>query len=151
MKKKFIVFYIFLYLLASCEDDDFCEEPTTPRLVIAFYDKENPSTKKKLVVFAWADQKDSLYKGQFIDSILLPMNTQSTATKYKLAATNIIETLDLTYTTSDLFISEGCGYIAHFNDFGADLELNANSWIDRMEVNVTKIENETEAHIKIYH
>lgn len=155
MKKIFLVFTTLLYLLTSCEDDDFCDDPTTPRLIIEFYDKEDPTTRKQVPIYAWADQKDSIYQLVLTDSILLPLNTQSTSTKYKLSTTNDVETLDLTYTTSDVFISEGCGYIAHFNDFGANLEPiidpELESWIDRIEVNVTKIENETETHIKVFH
>ena len=154
MKKILIVFTAFLFLFTSCEDDDFCEDPTTPRLVIEFYDKEDPTLKKQLPIYVWADSKDSIYQLVITDSILVPMNTQSTSTKYRLATTNIIETIDLSYTTSDFFVSEACGYIAYFNDFGAELEPIADpedSWIDRIEVNVTKIENETETHIKVFH
>lgn len=149
MKKIFLVFTTLLYLLTSCEDDDFCDDPTTPRLIIEFYDKEDPTTRKQVPIYAWADQKDSIYQLVLTDSILLPMDTQSTSTKYRLSTTNIVDTLDLTYTTSDVFISEGCGYIANFNDFG--VEKITDHWIDRIEVNVTKIENETETHIKVYH
>jgi len=149
MKKIFLVFTTLLYLLTSCEDDDFCDDSTTPRLIIEFYDKEDPTTRKQVPIYAWADQKDSIYQLVLTDSILLPMDTQSTSTKYRLSTTNIIDTLDLTYTTSDVFISEGCGFIANFNDFG--VAKITDHWIDRIEVNVTKIENETETHIKVYH
>jgi len=149
MKKLLLVFTALLYLLTSCEDDDFCEETTTPRLIIVFYDAENPNIKKQLPLYAWAENKDSIYSLTFTDSILIPLDTDNTLTKYRLATTNIVDTLDLSYTTSDLFLSEACGYIAQFNDFGVE-KLTTN-WIERIEVNTTKIEDETETHIKIYH
>jgi|TARA_B110000211_G_C13716104_1_gene393919 hypothetical protein len=149
MKKLLTAFIVFLLLMTSCEDDDYCEDPTTPRLIIGFYDVENPTLKKPLVIYAWSDGKDSIYHQVLTDSILLPLNTNNTITKYRLATTNIVDTLDLTYTTFDLFGSEACGFITQFNDFGVD-ELTT-KWIQNIEVNVTKIEDETKAHIKIYH
>lgn len=153
MKKLLIVFTAFLYLLTSCVDEDFCVDATTPRLIINFYDIENPLIKKQLPIYVWADGKDSIYgtviSSVITDSILIPLNTDNTKTQYRLATTNIIDTLDLTYTTSDLFVSEACGYIAQFNDFG--IERRSANWIKNIEVNVTKIEDETETHIKIYH
>jgi hypothetical protein len=149
MEKILIVFIAFLYLLTSCEDDDFCEDTITPRLIIGFYDEENPTLKKQLPIYVWADGKDTIYELTITDSILIPLDTDNTKTQYRLATTNIVDTLDLTYTTTDLFRSESCGYIAQFNDFG--IEKLTQKWIKRIEVNVTKIEDETETHIKIYH
>jgi len=149
MKKYVIVLGILLFAFASCEDDDFCAEPTTPRLIIEFYDKESPSDKKPLPMYVWADGKDSVYQLATLDSILLPLDTQNTATHYKIATTNIIDDLNLTYTVSDVYVSESCGYIAEFNDF--TVETYTSNWIDRLEVNSTKVENETETHIKIFH
>ncbi|WP_152287533.1 DUF6452 family protein [Flavicella marina] len=149
MKKILFVFLILLSILTSCEDDDFCEETTTPRLIIGFYDKENPSAKKVVPLYAWADGKDSIYELSITDSILIPLDTRSTSTKYRLSTLNTVDTLDLSYTTTDVFLSESCGYIAHFTDFG--IEKATLNWISSIDVNVTRVENETETHIKIYH
>ncbi|MEI6864598.1 DUF6452 family protein [Flavicella sp.] len=149
MKKTLILFTVLLYLLTSCEDDDFCNDPTTPRLIIVFYDTDNPTEKKEIPIYVWADNKDSIYQLTSTDSILIPLDTGNTFTKYRLATENVVDTLDLTYTTSDLFVSESCGYIAQFNDF--EVDKSTYNWIDYIEVNVTKIEDETETHIKIFH
>lgn len=149
MKKLLILFTIFIFLFTSCENDDFCDNETTPRLIIEFYDTEDPTEKKQLAIYVWADKKDSIYQLTTTDSIMIPLDTDHTFTKYRLATENVVDTLNLTYTTSDLFVSESCGYIALFNDFGVN-KITYN-WIDRIEVNVTKIEDETETHIKIYH
>lgn len=151
MKKILFVFIAFFALLTSCEDDDFCSDPTTPRMVIVFYDMEDPTEKKDVPIYAWAEDKDSIYQLVVTDSILLPLNTQTTRTKYLLSTANTVDTLDLTYTVSDVFASEPCGFIANFNDFGTTKETTDWQWIDRIEVNVTKIENETETHISIFH
>ena len=149
MKKILFVFLILLSILTSCEDDDFCEETTTPRLIIGFYDKENPSAKKVVLLSAWADQKDSIYARNIVDSILIPLDTKSTLSKYNFLVGTETETIDFIYTTTDVFLSESCGYIAHFTDFG--IEHGDFNWISSIDVNVTRVENETETHIKIYH
>lgn len=149
MKKYFLVLTVLLSFFTSCEDDDFCEEASTPRLIIGFYDKDVPTTSKSLPIYVWADEKDSIYQLATVDSILLPLDTQNTTTHYKIATTNIVDEIIFSYTVSEEFISESCGYIAQFNDFG--IESNTTNWIDRIDINVTEIENETETHVKIYH
>lgn len=152
MKKKIFVVIAFFCFLTSCEDDDFCDDPTTPKLIVGFYNKEDPTEKLQVPIYVWAENKDSIYSLELTDSILLPLNTTHKSTRYLLSTLRKVDTLDLTYTTSDVFISEGCGYIAHFNDFSGLLRNpDENSWIDRIEVNVTKIEDETETHIKVFH
>tara|TARA_B100000809_G_scaffold266760_1_gene331258 strand:+ start:4764 stop:5213 length:450 start_codon:yes stop_codon:yes gene_type:complete len=149
MKKYLIVLAILLYTFTSCEDDDFCYEETTPRLIFGFYDKDSPTTKKALPIYVWADSKDSIYQLATVDSILVPLDTQKTSTLYKIASTNIIDEFNFNYTVSDKYISESCGYIAIFNDFS--LKSHTSNWIDRVDITVTKVENETQTHVKIYH
>ena len=148
MKKIVLVFIAIFGLITSCEDDDFCNKPTTPRMILVFYDNESPEEKKSLPLSVWAENKDSIYKDIVTDSILIPLNTKSTSTKYILSSTNVLDTLDLNYTTLDIFTSEACGFINHFFDFGGESTTN---WIKRVEFNVIKIKDETETHVAIYH
>ncbi len=37
-----IILYLLILLLLSCNKDDFCDQKGTFRLVITFYDKDNP-------------------------------------------------------------------------------------------------------------
>lgn len=149
MKKLVLFFIAFLFIFTSCEDDDFCNDPTTPRLIIVFYDKDNTSTKLAVPIYVWAEGKDSIYNLVSTDSILLPLDTKEPFSRYRFSKERVVDTLDLSYTTSDFFVSEACGYIALFNDFGVNN--STNNWIDHMEIDITKIEDETETHIKIYH
>ena len=149
MKIYLVAFGILLMAMTSCEDDDFCDKTTTPRLIIGFYDKDSPESHKDVPIYVWAENKDSIYELSVVDSILIPLDTQNNTTLYKFSTTNIIDELEFSYTTSDEFLSESCGYIAYFNDF--TVSNHSNNWIDRVEISSTNIENETETHVKIYH
>lgn len=149
MKTYLIAFGILLMALTSCEDDDFCDKTTTPRLIIGFYDKDSPESRKDVPIYVWAENKDSIYQLAVVDSILLPLDTQNNNTIYKFATTNIVDQIEFAYTTSDVFLSESCGFIAHFNDF--TITNHSNNWINGIEISSTNIENEAETHVKIYH
>ncbi|MGB2128278.1 MAG: DUF6452 family protein [Flavicella sp.] len=149
MKKIIGILLLLTVLFTACENDDFCSEATTPRLVIGFYDVDNSETFKPVPIYVWADQKDSLYQLAVVDSILLPLDTQNNTATYNLATTNIVDKFVFSYTTKDEFISESCGYIATFNDFSIDS--HTNNWIERVEISTTTIDHETASHVKVYH
>ena len=49
MKKIISFLLLFAFGLSGCEKDDICDAntPTTPRLIISFYDYNNPTVKKE--------------------------------------------------------------------------------------------------------
>ncbi len=149
MKKIISLLVILLFLFTSCENDDFCAEASTPRLVIGFYDVDNSETYKEVPIYVWATEKDSLYSLVVVDSILVPLDTQNNTATYNLATTNIVDQFVFSYTTKDEFISESCGYVSTFNDFSIDS--HTDNWIERVEISTTTIDNETATHVKVYH
>lgn len=149
MKKLILAIGIVLLGIVSCENDDFCTEPTTPRLIISFYDKDTPEEYKELPIYVWAIGKDSIYKLATVDSIYVPLNTNATTTSYSLATTNIVDVIKFDYTTEDVFVSEPCGYKSIFKNLTIDTKTN--NWINSIEVVNQSINNEDEAHVKIYH
>lgn len=149
MKKIIITIGIVLLGMVSCENDDFCTEPTTPRLIISFYDKDTPEEYKELPIYVWAFEKDSIYQLATVDSIYITLNTNTTTTSYSLATTNIVDAIKFDYTVEDIFISEPCGYKSVFNNLSIDTKTN--NWIHSIEVTNQSIDNENEAHVKIYH
>ena len=44
--KKILLVFLIGWLTLSCEKDDVCDAstPTTPRLIIKFYDNQNPAS-----------------------------------------------------------------------------------------------------------
>lgn len=149
MKNYLIAFGIIFLAILSCENDDFCAEETTPRMIISFYDIDNPETYKQVPIYVWADKKDSIYQLQIVDSIFVPLDTQNNKTIYKLSTTNIVDQIDFTYDIEDVFVSESCGYKSIFKNLAIDA--STSNWIKNIEVTNAAVENEILAHVKIYH
>lgn len=160
MKKNLSIFILGLLLLTSCERDDICIEPTTPKLIIRFYDASNPANLKNVKLLSvWATGKDTLvnYKSLTTDSIAIPLNVNATLTDYHFKTNtidgsivnNIIDALTINYTPEEVFVSRSCGYKTIFNN--TTVTVNTNNWIQSINVLNPNINNEILAHVKIYH
>ena len=152
MKKYLILFTVFLTTFSSCEKDDICVEENTPRLIISFYDNDDHEQIKQLTkTYIWAVGKDSLsnYSNESLDSIAVPLNLSENVTKYVIENNTIKDTIEFNYSRKDTFISRSCGYITIFENLV--IENNTILWIKDTEILNATIENETFAHINIYH
>lgn len=155
MKKFLILSTIIAGFIhfSSCEVDDICTETVlTPRLIIKFYDATDPTDTLSVEgIYVWAENKDTLYEDETIDSLFLPLNTASNTTKYMLSIDDVVDTLTLDYDKENIFVSRSCGYKTNFT------LLNTNTlthnWTTGFETvaNPQTIDNENQAHIKIYH
>jgi hypothetical protein len=158
MKKNIIYIFLIALVFNACEKDDICLLPTTPKLILRFYDNAD-NTKFKSVpnlsIIA-ASKTDSLYTNQNLDSIAIPLNVNGTQTIYKLKtsstgnlADNKYNTLTLNYTTEEIFVSRSCGFKTIFKNVTITSD---NGWFQSFTPNtITTIENENNAHIKIFH
>lgn len=151
MKKSFGVLFIgFILSFFSCEVDDICLEPTTPQLIIRFYDVTNPTVKKSVSnLNVWIDGKDSIIKNKAIDSIAIPLKTASDITTYKFSSSNFVDEITYSYQRSEVFISRSCGYKYIFQNINASS--SSSNWIKQMIIINPTVENEKKAHIKILH
>ncbi len=161
MKKHLLYLFLFVFILISCEKDDFCtkETPKTPKLILRFYDNTNPDALKEVELLSVIAQgiTDSLFAGEQTDSIAIPLNTEALETVYILKTNTVdgniinnkIETFTIKYTVEDIFISRACGFKTVFNN----LEITSdNGWfISFTPATLTSINNQTNAHIKVYH
>ena len=161
------VFLILAIVLSmSCERDDICIDEVTPKLIIRFYDFENPELFKdvaNLKVNIEGVEED--YANETIttltDSISLPINVVGNQTRYilTLQENEILgqeenaDILEITYTQEDLFVSRPCGYKAVFNGVEIEVEEDGENWIDDIvpQSDPLDINNESAAHVKIYH
>ncbi len=173
MNKRFFVFLISLlaigFISYSCEKDDICADstPDTPQLIIRFFDATNVEELKSVpnlrVVAVRDEDLASLGDPVATDSIAFPLRTQELTTRYLLInnsatdddgnETGTIDTLDITYTRSDVFVSRACGFRANFELTDVSSP-DTERWIaadPAIEIVNTTIENEFAAHVKIFH
>ena len=147
MKKYFIATLIILTLFTSCLVDDFCVDPTTPNLVISFYDNDNPDDLKTTTnLTVWAEGKEELYTEASLDSILIPLDPGNDLIVYHLKLADVEDQITITYTRKEVFVSRSCGFKYNFENL--DVPNNSNNWILATEITNQTVENETE-HIKI--
>jgi hypothetical protein len=165
-------------MLFTCEKDDICAEGSavTPQLIVSFYDETNPTQKKtvnnlyvvgynsdnQMVTFASTGEETR-------DSILVPLRTDANITKigfhrdYEIddndtpddPSDDIIlgneDLIDFGYTRSDVYVSRACGFIANYLGLNATLDPDSDNWILNTEIVKENVENEIEAHVKVYH
>lgn len=169
MNKNCFYFLLLISILAiSCQKDDICpaSAETTPMLIIRFYDYENPLSLKKVVGLNLIakGQIDSLFTSeQTTDSIAIPLKTFQNFTRYQFIINlgeepNIelptnSDTLQFSYFPKEEYLSKACGFKTNFLDFQAlkVAEPQNGNWIKNLVIEQTLIEDETSAHLSIFH
>jgi len=177
--KKILAFLMVLgFASSSCEPDDICDPntPTTPRMLIQFYDFNNPSAKKTVtnlkvigegmsegvVLNPSASGEDKYLTND--DHVLLPLNTDTDQVKYKFIINygdkNPLlvneDNLEFNYTRENLYVSRACGFKTIFNLKSTDPFILTDSkpadqmWIRYARVMQNNITYENETIIKIF-
>lgn len=174
--KRFILSVVVLSIICgymiSCEKDDICAEgtPTTPNMVVAFYNSGNRGAFKtvaNLKIFVEGFQ-DTIAIGRVDSTALIPLRVDTASVKwgFKYTYTNtlgvkqeVIDYLDFSYTTRDEYVSRACGFKTLFT-LNEDTSASPNpvfsdggdgsTWIQDTEIVDTEIENEDDTHVKIY-
>lgn len=176
--KKIVTLLLFAtFSFSGCEKDDICEAstPTTPRLVIDFYDINNPAIQKNVnnlkvigegmtegIVFNNAiDDTKYLTNG---NTISIPLKTDVNTTTYEFILNSgnpnptliDIDKVVFNYTREDIFISRACGFktLFAFDQNNAIVHtavpLTRPKWMQYISVEKSNIDNEDETHIKIF-
>ena len=162
MKKIIIAILIFLPFF-GCEKDDICpaNTPTTPQLVIEFFDFAS-NASKAVTKLKIEDSESGKLLNVFNEAkIKLPLKTDVDISKYSLtlnsdtpSALNL-DKLEIKYSRSNVYISRACGYITVFNlnnspSFLVSENTVATEWIKKITITKPNILNEDETHIKIF-
>jgi hypothetical protein len=178
MKK--IIFLVFVVALSfsGCEKDDICDAntPTTPRLVIGFYDYLNPSVLKNVtnlkvvsegmtdgIIFNTSATDDSKYLTNG-STISIPLKTDQDMTSYSFTLNSgnanpalvSKDNIKFDYTRNDVFVSRACGFKTLFtlNTSNPYTHTGAavpdEKWIKYISVEKSNIDNENDTHIKIF-
>lgn len=155
MKKIILSIIVIASVISACSIDDICTEPSTPNLVLRFYDVTSTSTLKSTdSLYVWAEGKDSILVNQAVDSIAIPLNSEATATVYNFAkGRNLLNKITITYTPESEYVSRSCGYRIIFNDANLDLSTPANGWISSIapRTSIATINSQTSAHVQVFH
>jgi hypothetical protein len=177
--KKIIAFIMILgFASSSCEPDDICDPntPTTPRMLIQFFDFNNPSEMKNVtnlkvigdgksegVILTSTAAGDAKYLTSG-NSILLPLNTEADLVKFRFINnfTNknplIVneDILEFNYSRENFYVSRACGFKTIFNldastPFAhSDTTPADQKWIKYVIVSQNNITFENETIIKIF-
>lgn len=177
MKKKVAFLLILILSFYSCEKDDICDAntPTTPRLVIDFYNISSPTVLKNVtnlkvigagmtegIVFSTAtDDSKYLTNGS---TISIPLKTDTDVTTYQFIlnygnanpALTDTDEVSFKYSRNDIFVSRACGFKTLFtldpiNSFTQTaVPVSKTKWMQVISIEKSNIDNENETHIKVY-
>jgi len=177
MKKILLLIIALALSFSSCEKDDICDAntPTTPRLVISFYDFLNPSVLKNVtnlkvvgegmiegIVFNTGTGNDRYLTNG--NTISIPLKTVGTSSSFSFTLNSgntnpalvNVDNIKFDYTTQELFVSRACGYKTLFTldpikpYTHTDAAVADKKWIAYISVEKSNLENENETHIKIF-
>ena len=163
MKKLFFLLLISIFF-SGCEKDDICDAatPTTPKVVIEFYDIANPTvTKNVLNLGVIAPGFTNGFGFTNTSSIKVPLKTfQDSSVLYFIQNGSAEPTSDdnsdevtFNYTRRTEYVSRACGYKTLYTLDATNpvtVTPDANNWIQNVIVSQPNIENENETHVKIY-
>lgn len=177
--KKILLFLLLLIITSSsCEKDDICDAntPTTPRLVIDFYNINNASVKKNVtdlkvigegmtegIIFNEGATGEEQYYANG-STISIPLKTDVNTTTYDFilnaSSTNPtlidIDQVTFNYTREDVFVSRACGFKTLFTFvpnnpiFHKAVPVTKNKWMQFINIEKSNIDNENETHIKVF-
>ena len=173
MNKYLVLFLIFLTIY-NCESDDICPESTltTPRLIVTFYDEENPEERKNiesLGVYIVKNNELILINeinGINTDSIAIPLRDDESISNFKFCKdfsedTTVIPSglpdhVYFDYEINEVFISRACGFINNYNlslalPYDPLYTTGPPNWISEIIILNDSVINENQSHVKILH
>lgn len=179
MKKVALLVVVLLSVFFSaCEKDDICDANTitTPRLVLSFYDINNPSVLKSVtqlkvigegmtqgIIFNPTATGEAKYVTNGT-TVSIPLQVDQDVTTYNLTfnsgntnpALVFTDKIQINYTRTNVFVSRACGYKTNFTLKPTNpivhtaVPSTTARWIQYISVEKTNIENENETHLKIF-
>ena len=164
--KKYILLTLSIVLAASfwnCEKDDICAEgtPTTPNLVIEFYDTTTGEVKNVTNLGVIATGQESGFSYSNVSKIIFPLKTFQDTTVIQFVqngtdedtANDNSDEITFNYARLETYVSRACGFKTTFElnpTDGAVLTTDTDNWIQNITIAQPSILDENETHIKIY-
>lgn len=177
MKKLISLLLLFTFGLSSCEKDDICDAntPTTPRLVMTFYDISSPTKTKNVtnlkvigdgmkegIVFNESlAEDDSLRYVTNGSTVSIPLKVNDTTATFKFIYSSLSTTaintdvIKFNYNTQNVYVSRACGFKTIFQlknilPFVHTDPDGDTFWMTEVDLENPNIESENETHIKVY-
>lgn len=157
-----LLFILFCMLISGCEKDDICliETPSSPRLVVRLYDKDDRTVFKAAdnIIIHGVGQEEPLIALN-TDSLTIPIKTQEAFTQYAFilpsstASLTVADTLQFNYRRYDEYLNRSCGFRANFilEENAISFPTKAPIWLESFEILIDTVSNEQESHLAIYH
>ncbi|MDX1701695.1 MAG: DUF6452 family protein [Melioribacteraceae bacterium] len=164
--RKILALILLFIVTINCEKDDICPETTatTPKLIIRFYDITNQTeTLRVLGLQVQGVDNEEIYQSAVsTDSLPLPLKTYDITTSFKLhkeytndGSGNITgneDIINIEYNPEEVYVSRACGYKTIFKNVELSVVDDGDNWIELIHIeNPLIIDNETAAHVKIFH
>ena len=153
MKKLFLLLLLMFAGLVSCERDDICIDDITPHLIIRFYDATDTTLVKSVAQLSVKilEIEANYISNSAADSIALPLISSADFTKFVITNESNSDTITINYTPEAVFVGRSCGYKSIFNNLDLQVTDDGENWIQSFNIISQQIENETSAHVKIFH
>ena len=162
--KQLSLLLVLSIFFSSCEKDDICDAntPTTPKVVIEFYDVANPTTLKNVTnLGVIAPGFTNGFEFTATSKIKVPLKTfEDNSILHFIQNGSMDPTSDdnldeitFNYSRKTVFVSRACGFKTLFalnTTNPITVTPDSNNWIQSVIVSQPNIENEDETHIKIY-
>ena len=172
MKKIILLVLAIAFTFTSCEKDDICDANTitTSRLVISFYDINNPTVLKSvsdLKIIGEGMTEGVPFDGSTLingSTVSIPLKTDADATTFRFilnygnsnpALVNE-DNLKFNYSRANIFVSRACGFKTEYTldpttpYIHTDAAVADQKWIQYIAVKKSTINNENETHLEIY-
>jgi|SRR5690625_659191 len=161
MKKGVLVIFILCLLVSACQHNDICTEnqPSTPKLVIKFYNFDHPDKLKPVKDFnaKEVNSENFYFENNRNDTLIkIPLRTSSSSTTYELLnfkdqSNEKSDIVEFHYSSEEIYINRPCGFRSTFSDIEVTHLENSNSWIKAVEIKQENINDENNPHIYIFH
>ncbi|MHC5201666.1 DUF6452 family protein [Myroides sp. LJL119] len=163
-----LILGISCFVVSSCEKDDICsqEEPTTPSLVVEFFDYLDQEVPNNGLVRAYVvGEPDHIIQSNS-NKIILPLRLDASTTSWVLEISKqdqdqvsvFKDTLSFAYQVHTKYLNKACGYVSTFslNQDGSSPLLNGKkqstgNWIKQYQTQKNEITDQNEAHLKIFY
>jgi hypothetical protein len=166
MKKIIILTLLITAFFSGCEKDDICSEstPTTPRLIIDFYDFTNPTLTKNVTNLGiLGEGLNTVIVFNGVSKIQVPLDIAKDISKYQFILnygnSNPLfinsDQLQFDYTRNNVYVSRACGYKTLFTLDASNPFTHTDSaafdglWMKNITLLKSNISNENETHLRI--